>query len=174
MRPFSYFLIIVLLGLIVGVAAYFGRSDGPPQPPQKPAPEQRPAPDADDADMYMGSEDEEGDELSDSQFFEGLITVDEPASGDMVDSPLRVSGKARGGWYHEAVFPVRLIDENGKVLAESSARAKGEWTTEEFVPFEATLSFDPGTADSGTLVLERSNPSDLPENDQSVSVPVGF
>ncbi len=103
-----------------------------------------------------------------------MIEVDFPKPGDAVSSPLKVTGKARGNWYFEASFPVKLFDGNGKQIAVVPAQAKGEWMTTEFVPFEATLVFSqPGTA-SGTLVLKRDNPSGLPQNDASVSIPVRF
>ncbi len=103
-----------------------------------------------------------------------MIEVDFPKSGDAVSSPLKVTGKARGNWYFEASFPVKLFDGNGRQIAVVPAQAKGEWMTTEFVPFEATLVFDlPATA-SGTLVLKRDNPSGLPQNDASMSIPVRF
>jgi hypothetical protein len=46
--------------------------------------------------------------------------------------------------------------------------------TNEFVPFEATLTFTKPTTETGTVVFQRDNPSGLPENDQSVSIPIYF
>src|SRR4051812_32842409 len=43
-----------------------------------------------------------------------LIQVNAPKPNDLVKSPLTVTGKARGTWYFEASFPVRLEDANGK------------------------------------------------------------
>jgi hypothetical protein len=111
---------------------------------------------------------------SDTQDEAGLIRVREPAPGAVVHSPLRVIGEARGSWYFEASFPVTLLDGAGNVLAQQPAQAQGEWMTEAFVPFAATLQFiAPGTAD-GTLLLEKDNPSGLPEQAASLRVPVRF
>jgi Immunoglobulin-like domain of bacterial spore germination len=105
----------------------------------------------------------------------GMIRVSSPAPGAMVASPLRVVGEARGPWFFEASFPVRLLDAAGRAIAVGQARARGEWTTERFVPFEATLHFRaPASGTSGTLVLERDNPSGLPENADEIRVPVRF
>lgn len=103
-----------------------------------------------------------------------MIRVTSPVAGAEIASPLQISGEARGTWYFEASFPVRLVDENGKELALAVATAQEDWMTEEFVPFTATLIFNPQGAKSGKLVLEKDNPSDLRELDASFEVPVRF
>lgn len=103
-----------------------------------------------------------------------MIVVDSPAAGAFVQSPLTVTGKARGVWYFEASFPVQVLDGNGNVLASGPAQAQGEWMTEDFVPFKITLNFAaPGTA-GGTLVLKKDNPSGLPEHDDELRLPIRF
>jgi hypothetical protein len=46
--------------------------------------------------------------------------------------------------------------------------------TEKFVSYKATLEFSAPATDTGTLVLEKDNPSGLPEHDDSLVVPVKF
>lgn len=99
------------------------------------------------------------------------IRVETPKANTKVTSPLVVRGEARGTWYFEASFPAKLLDEKGNVIAQTPAQAKGEWMTENFVPFEAVLTFT-ATSGKGTLVLERDNPSGLPQNDAQVRIPV--
>jgi hypothetical protein len=101
------------------------------------------------------------------------ISVSSPQPNATVSSPLTVTGEARGTWYFEASFPVRVLDANGNVLAAVPAQAQGDWMTTDFVPFTATLTFNATTA-TGTIVFEKDNPSDLPENAASVIVPVQF
>jgi hypothetical protein len=104
-----------------------------------------------------------------------MIRVAGPAAGDTVTSPLRVTGEARGGWYFEGSFPVRLLDADGREVAVAPARARGEWMTGAFVPFEAVLEFDaPAPGTRGTLVLEKDNPSGLPDRAGELRVPVAF
>lgn len=103
-----------------------------------------------------------------------LIQVETPLDGVLVESPLLVRGEARGQWYFEGDFPVRLEAADGTALAEVPAPAQDEWMTEEFVPFEVSIVFDPGTATSGQLVLVRDNPSGLPENDAELVIPLYF
>lgn len=110
-----------------------------------------------------------------------LILVTEPVSGQKVSSPLEITGKARGYWFFEASFPVRILDANGVELGVVPAQAQpdpatGEinWMTEDFVPFKAVLEFRNSSTETGTLVLEKDNPSGLPENDDQISIPVRF
>ncbi len=103
-----------------------------------------------------------------------MIKVSAPLPGSLISSPLRIEGEARGGWYFEGSFPVRLLDGNGNVLASGPAEAMGEWMTTEFVPFRASLSFDSPQTQTGTLVLEKANPSGLPQNADEVTIPVRF
>jgi len=103
-----------------------------------------------------------------------LIRVFSPLPGARVTSPLKVTGEARGNWYFEASFPVKLLDANGNLLAVKPAQAGGDWMTENFVPFSVVLDFQKPSTASGTLVLEKDNPSGLPENDDSLRVPIRF
>ncbi len=103
------------------------------------------------------------------------IRVASLAAGDTVTSPLRLTGEARGSWYFEASFPVRLLDAGGRELAAAPAQARGDWMTEAFVPFEAVLEFvPPASGTRGTLVLEKDNPSGLPEHAGEIRLPVTF
>jgi len=87
--------------------------------------------------------------------------------------------KIRGFWYFEGDFPLILTDWDGKIIAEGHATAKGEWMTDSFVPFSGTLEFEKSeTSDSipstGSLILKKDNPSDLPENDDALEMTVRF
>ena len=95
-------------------------------------------------------------------------------AGDMVANPLEVSGEARGNWYFEASFPVKIYDDNGTLLGSIPAEAQSDWMTENFVPFNTLLIFTDSTTESGTLVLEKDNPSGLPQNAGQIKIPVRF
>ena len=88
-------------------------------------------------------------------------------------SPLVVTGEARGFWFFEASFPVKLVDEQGNLIVQGIAQAQDEWMTENFVPFKVTLEFST-FATSGFLVLEKDNPSGLPENADEIRAPIRF
>ncbi|MFA6006194.1 MAG: Gmad2 immunoglobulin-like domain-containing protein [Candidatus Paceibacterota bacterium] len=101
--------------------------------------------------------------------------VSAPLAGATVSSPLSVTGEAPGTWYFEASFHVVLVDWDGKIIAQGSAQAKGEWMTTAYVPFEAKLTFtaDPKAySNKATLILKKDNPSGLPANDDAIEVPI--
>lgn len=106
--------------------------------------------------------------------YKDLVHVNAPLPGAKVSSPLTVTGSARGNWYFEASFPVRLLDGNGNEIALKAAQAKGEWMTTVYVPFSVTLTFEKPSTPTGTLILRKDNPSGEPQNDDSVSIPVIF
>lgn len=95
-----------------------------------------------------------------------------PSAKEIVKSPLTVEGEARGFWFFEASFPIRVLDANGKELGAGHAEALGDWMTTEFVPFRGVVEFKTPTTDGGTLVLEKDNPSGLPEHAAEVRYPI--
>ena len=103
-----------------------------------------------------------------------LIRLDQPMPNQIISSPLTITGQARGIWYFEASFPIKLLDGNGQEIAIAIAQAQGEWMTEEFVPFTAQITFTKPSTAKGTLILEKDNPSDLPANSDQLSVPIKF
>lgn len=104
-----------------------------------------------------------------SSALEDFVRVELP---EQVTSPLALRGEARGTWFFEGSFPVSLVDANGIPIANGSVTATGEWMTEDFVPFEGTLQFEVAEPTPATLVLERDNPSGLPEHDAAVRLEV--
>lgn len=105
---------------------------------------------------------------------QNLIRLSSPRPNETVSSPLAVTGEARGNWFFEASFPIVLLDANGKELVTAIATAQGEWMTENFVPFTATLTFPVPETATGTLVLRKENPSGLPEHDDALRIPISF
>ena len=95
--------------------------------------------------------------------------------GDWIESPLEISGEARGTWFFEGSFPVILTNWDGLIIAETYATAEGEWMTEDFVPFTATIEFEkPDLYDRGSLILQKDNPSGLSEFDDAYEIQIKF
>jgi len=105
---------------------------------------------------------------------QNLIQVSQPRPNDLIASPLEIKGEARGYWYFEASFPVKLLDANGTEIGLGIAQAKSDWMIEDFVPFEVKIEFQNPKTKKGTLVLKKDNPSGLPENDDELRIPVYF
>lgn len=103
-----------------------------------------------------------------------LIRVANPRPNDLIKSPLNIRGEARGFWFFEADFPVKLLDGDSNLIAITIAQAQSDWMTEEFVSFEAKLDFPVPATENGTLILEKDNPSGLPKNADELRIPVRF
>jgi hypothetical protein len=103
-----------------------------------------------------------------------LIKVENPRPNQTIISPLVIKGQARGTWFFEASFPIHLYDASGKEIAKTIAQAKSDWMTENFVPFEATLTFAVPSITNGTLVFSKDNPSGLKANDNELRMPIKF
>lgn len=102
------------------------------------------------------------------------IEITSPEANAEVSFPLTIIGKARGTWYFEGSFGVRLLDNDGKELVVTFAQAQDDWTTEDFVPFTATIDSIPAGSTGGTIVFAKDNPSGLPQNDKRFEWVVSF
>ncbi len=104
-----------------------------------------------------------------------IIRLDSPRPNQIIKSPLAIEGQARGTWFFEGDFPVILTDWDGRIIAEGYATAQSEWMTEDFVEFKGILEFEkPNYGESGVLILRKDNPSELPEHDDALEIPILF
>ena len=117
--------------------------------------------------LYFTDPNREREEISQ------LIKVEEPTEDSAVNSPLEISGEAKGYWFFEGSAPVRLVTESGKVLAESYVEAQGEWMTEDWVPFSGLLEFETKKK-RGYVIFSRANAAGKPEHDRMLRIPVIF
>lgn len=119
------------------------------------------------AGLYLGLKPESMPDKSD------LIQVNLEQNQE-ISSPLEITGKARGNWFFEGDFPIRLFDSNNQEIAVAIATAQGEWMTQDFVDFKATLEFEIPETKTGELVFIKDNPSDNRELDDELKIPVKF
>ena len=107
--------------------------------------------------------------------FNDRIILENPKPNQIIKSPLLKKGQVRGLWFFEGSFPVVLTDWDGLIIAQGVATAQDDWMTADFVPFEATLTFEaPTYKNNGSLILKKDNPSGLPANDAALEIPVFF
>jgi hypothetical protein len=102
------------------------------------------------------------------------VRIDKPRPNQSVTSPVAITGSARGTWYNEAVFQVRVLDGNGSIIAQGYASTPMQWMTEDFVPFRTTLAYEQPTTTSGRIEILKANPSGRPENEQTLHYPIQF
>jgi len=103
-----------------------------------------------------------------------LIVVDSPIASSSVSDSFLASGKARGQWFFEASFPVKVFGADGRELGSGIAQAQGDWMVMGFVPFTASIDFDARGNSEGFVRFMKDNPSGLPELDAHFDVPVRF
>ena len=103
-----------------------------------------------------------------------LLRVENPRRGQLVTSPLKITGEARGYWFFEANATVELLDGNLNQISETYTTAMGEWMTEDWVSFTGTMTFEKPATENGFLVLHKANPSGLKEHEMSDTIPVKF
>lgn len=107
--------------------------------------------------------------------YKDLIRVNFPQEQEQIESPLIITGEARGYWFFEATFPITLTNWDGLIIAQGYATAQKPWMTDQYVPFTATLEFDkPDLYDRGSLILHKANASDLPEHDDAFEYMIRF
>ena len=107
---------------------------------------------------------------------DGHVQITNPTEGEEIVSPVVVSGSVTGGgWFFEGTFPMKVIDANGTVLGSGQAEAaQGEWMSTGTVLFSGIIPFLAPHSATGTVVFSKDNPSGLPQNSGSFSVPVRF
>ncbi len=104
-----------------------------------------------------------------------VVQLDNWVNNKKVTSPLTITGQVPGNWSFEASFPVSLTTSDGHTVVQAPASLQGDWMTTNMVPFTVTLTFDaPVSGTTGSLVLQKSNPSDLAANADSIEVPVQY
>ncbi len=92
--------------------------------------------------------------------------------GDTVSSPLTISGSISGSWFFEGNLPLRLEDDEERVISNGHAQAQGEWMTTDPVAFEGSIQYKVIRDMNGFVVIAKDNPSGLPENDDEIRIPV--
>ncbi len=99
------------------------------------------------------------------------VVVTSLVPGATVPKTFTVTGKAPGPWYFEASFPIKVVDANNNFIGQGIAQAQTDWMVVGDVTFVAPITTS-GYSGPATLVLMRDNPSGMPENDDSISIPI--
>lgn len=89
-----------------------------------------------------------------------------------VSGVVSYSGIIKGAYFFEANILINILDSNKKVLKRSNAMAKTEWMTSDPVEFEGIIDFTGLPKGPSYFEIHNDNPSDLPENDKSILVPI--
>ena len=103
------------------------------------------------------------------------IHVVSPSAGDVITSPVQLSGQALGNWFFEGSAPVSVIDLNGALLGRGNITTTGDWMSNGPVDFSGSIKFTLTTGSTaGILLLENDNPSGQASTSRYLAVPVVF
>lgn len=103
-----------------------------------------------------------------------LLKVKIPVPHQLISSPQKLEGQARGYWYFEGNAQVELLDGNKNTLTETYIEATDHWMTEDWVPFKGNIKFPEPATEDGYVIFHRANPSGLEENAMSDTIKVRF
>jgi len=101
-----------------------------------------------------------------------VIIIDSPKPYQKIQNPIYIKGKAKGSFFFEGSFPVRIEDENGNIVITDHIETNENWMTENFVFFEKHLDISNVNIKRGFIIFEKANPSGLPENKLEIKVPI--
>lgn len=97
------------------------------------------------------------------------------AENQTITSPITITGRSRGSWFFEATAPVDIVNWDGLIIGQGYIQAQSDWMTENFVEFSGTIEFEkPTYKNNGSIILRADNPSDLPQNNKSIEIPILF
>lgn len=107
------------------------------------------------------------------------LMISSPEPDEKISSPVTVSGKAVGGWFFEASFPVEVYDSNNKLLGSSPVQFvpksdSDTWMTSDFVDFKGEIKFSQPTTESGYILFKKDNPSGNSAMDESFKLRITF
>lgn len=100
------------------------------------------------------------------------VIVNSPVTNATVGQTFTIKGEAPGNWFFEATFPIQVRDKDNNKIGQTIAQAQSDWMTTSQVPFTANVTLSAAYHGAATLVFLRDNPSGLPENDDSLEVPI--
>jgi len=103
------------------------------------------------------------------------IKLDNIKEGDTVEVGFEVKGSVTGSWFTEGVFPVRITEkETNSVIITNTARADGEWETEDYVPFSFVIDAEIEEEGSYILRFDKANPSGVSDGYDYASLTVNL
>ncbi len=94
--------------------------------------------------------------------------------GDTIKGKITVTGSVKGAYFFEANAGMQLLDANKVVLKSGNITATSDWMTSDPVSFTGTIDATGIPSGSGYLRIKNDNPSDLPQNDKYIDIPIFY
>ena len=100
------------------------------------------------------------------------VVVTTPAQNATVSHSFEIAGVAPNQWFYEAVFPIQVRDSDDNLVGTSQGKAQGDWTQPGLVTFTSQMTIDASYEGPANLILLKDNPSGLPQDIDSVTIPI--
>lgn len=100
------------------------------------------------------------------------VVVASPAQDATVPHTFTITGSAPNQWFYEAVFPIQVRDPNDNLIGTSQGQAQGDWTQPGIIGFTSQMKIDASYEGPANLIVLKDNPSGLPQNIDSVTIPI--
>lgn len=92
--------------------------------------------------------------------------------GSVVSGVKSYRGTVKGAYFFEANIRINVLSANKQLLKAGNAVATTDWMTTGPVDFEGNIDFTGLAKGSAYIEIHNDNPSDLPENDKSILIPI--
>lgn len=102
------------------------------------------------------------------------VTISGITPGMEINSPLSVSGTIPGNWMFEAQTTMELRTAGSEIITSTTIDTQADWQTTEQIPFSGQLTFQSPDAILGYIYIQKSNPSGIPNNQETFSWPIRF
>jgi hypothetical protein len=111
-------------------------------------------------------------ELDNHKALLDYIVVTNPKPDDLVSSPFKVEGQAKGVWYENNKLTVKLTDLDGHVIAEKPMYALSDPTKDAMVPFTGAFDFPATNLERVKLLIEKASTVDIPGKNGPLVIPL--
>lgn len=92
--------------------------------------------------------------------------------GQKVSGEIVATGEIKGGYFFEGNILVNILNRNKDLLRAGNGNAKTNWMTSEIVGFDAVMDFSGLKKGDAYIEIHNDNASGLPENDNSILIPI--
>lgn len=96
----------------------------------------------------------------------------QPYNLNKISSPLVIEGEVKGPWFFEGTFPIKIEDKGGNLIKQGVAQSSEDWMSTGWVSFRTSIDFDIEKEIDAIIIFKKSNPSDLPENEDQATINV--
>lgn len=112
------------------------------------------------------------DEASNKAIDKPVISM--PLVDKKLSYPITVKGIAPPGWLFEGSTTLKLLDKSGELIVQTTVMedSPGAWMSGENVKFSGVVDIEKPDSPYGYLIIEKANPSGLPENYDLFDMPV--